>query len=391
MKIDALVDPSQELTNEEIKRYARHILLPEIGSQGQQRIKNAKVLVIGAGGLGSPVLLYLAGAGVGEIGICEFDVVEESNLQRQIIHSNSKIGQSKAQSAKEKVLDLNPLIKVNLHEEKLTSKNALNIIKNYDLVIDGTDNFATRYLINDACVLLNKPFIWGSIYRFDGQLSVFWKKHGPCYRCLHPTPPPSNMVPSCATGGVLGSMCATIGSLQVTQALAIITGMAEVLIGEVLSYAAVQSSFNKIKISKDHNCVICGNNPSLTELIDYEEFCNNQSVVLDPGISVSELAKMLAAKKDEAKDFLLVDVREESENKLVNIAGSVLINKDDILSGEKLNLLPLDKPVVLYCRSGSRSNEVLAYLRHNGYLQTQHLAGGILAWIKEMEPTKPTY
>src|SRR6201999_3379135 len=262
-----------ELTVDEVRRYSRHLIIPDVGMTGQKRLKNAKVLVVGAGGLGSPALLYLAAAGVGPLGIVDFDVVDESNLQRQIIHGVSDIGRSKAQSARNSVAEINPYVTVNLHEERLDSSNVLEMFAQYDLIVDGTDNFATRYLVNDACVLLNKPYVWGSIYRFDGQASVFWSEHGPCYRCLYPEPPPPGMVPSCAEGGVLGVLCASIGAIQVTEAIKLLTGIGEPLVGRLMVYDALEMHYRQVKVRKDPNCAVCGENPTVTELIDYEAFC----------------------------------------------------------------------------------------------------------------------
>ncbi|MFM1826264.1 MAG: hypothetical protein RLZZ37_899 [Actinomycetota bacterium] len=391
VKIQPLVINSKEISIEEIKRYSRHILLPEIGLENQKRISNSKILVIGAGGLGSPILLYLAASGVKELGICDFDVVDETNLQRQILFNNQSIGKDKAQEAKEKINELNPNVKVTVFNEMITSKNAEKIVKDFDLVIDGSDNFATRYLLNDVCVILDKPYIWASIYRFDGQLSVFWKKHGPCYRCLHPEPPPTNMVQTCASGGVLASMCATIASLQVTQALQLITGVGDVLIGQVLSYSALDANFRKVKVDKDPDCVICGKNPSITSLIDYEQFCGPVKPRKDPGIKAIELKQMLDKRNKNELDFLLVDIREEPEKNLVEIEGSIYINKDDIFANDGISLIPKDKQVVLYCRSGNRSTEVMNYLKHNGFLEVTHLEGGIISWVQEVETHKASY
>ena len=391
VKIKPLISSSAEISIEEIKRYSRNVLLPEIGLENQKRISNSRVLVIGAGGLGSPILMYLAASGVKELGICDFDVVDETNLQRQILFNDKSVGKDKAQEAKTKITELNPNVKVSVFNEMITSKNAENIVKDFDLVIDGSDNFATRYLLNDVCVILDKPYIWASIYRFDGQVSVFWKKHGPCYRCLHPEPPPTNMVQTCASGGVLASMCATIASLQVTQALQLITGVGDVLIGEVLSYSALDANFRKVKVNKDPNCVVCGKNPSITSLIDYEQFCGPVKPRRDPGIKAVELKEMLDKRNRNETDFLLIDIREEPEKNLVEIEGSVFINKDDIFANNGLRLIPKDKPVVLYCRSGSRSTEVMNYLKHNGYLEITHLEGGIISWVKDIETNKPSY
>src|SRR5919198_508462 len=273
MSLPPLVEPAEELSKEEVARYSRHLIIPDVGVDGQKRLKNAKVLVVGAGGLGSPALLYLAAAGVGTLGIVEFDVVDESNLQRQIIHGQSDIGRSKAESARDSVQEINPLIQVNIHEQRLDSSNVMELFAQYDLIVDGTDNFATRYLVNDACVLLGKPYVWGSIYRFDGQASVFWAEHGPCYRCLYPEPPPPGMVPSCAEGGVLGVLCASIGSIQVTEAIKLLTGVGEPLVGGLMVYDALEMTYRKIKVRKDPNCALCGENPTITGLIDYDDFC----------------------------------------------------------------------------------------------------------------------
>ncbi len=273
MSLAPLVEPADSLTVEEVRRYSRHLIIPDVAMAGQKRLKNARVLAIGAGGLGSPVLMYLAAAGVGTLGIIEFDTVDESNLQRQIIHGQSDIGRSKAQSARDSIREINPLVKVVLHEERLDNDNVFEIFNQYDLIVDGTDNFATRYLVNDACVLLGKPYVWGSIYRFDGQASVFWAENGPCYRCLYPEPPPPGMVPSCAEGGVLGVLCASIGSIQATEAIKLLTGIGESLIGRLMIYDALEMSYRTVKIRKDPECPICGKNPTITELIDYETFC----------------------------------------------------------------------------------------------------------------------
>ncbi len=273
MSLPPLVEPAESLTIDEVRRYSRHLIIPDVAMDGQKRLKNAKVLCIGAGGLGSPALMYLAAAGVGTLGIVEFDVVDESNLQRQIIHGQSDIGRSKAESARDTVHEINPLIRVNVHELRLDSSNVMEMFAQYDLIVDGTDNFATRYLVNDACVLLGKPYVWGSIYRFDGQASVFWAEHGPCYRCLYPEPPPPGMVPSCAEGGVLGVLCASIGSIQATEAIKLVAGVGEPLLGSLMVYDALDMNYRKIKVRKDPDCAVCGEHPTVTELIDYEAFC----------------------------------------------------------------------------------------------------------------------
>ena len=289
MSLPPLVEPAESLTIDEVRRYSRHLIIPDVAMDGQKRLKNAKVLCIGAGGLGSPALMYLAAAGVGTLGIVEFDEVDESNLQRQIIHGQSDIGRSKAESARDSVKEINPLVQVNVHELRLDSSNVMDLFAQYDLIVDGTDNFATRYLVNDACVLLGKPYVWGSIYRFDGQASVFWAEHGPCYRCLYPEPPPPGMVPSCAEGGVLGVLCATIGSIQVTEAIKLLTGIGEPLVGSLMVYDALEMTYRKIKVRKDPNCAVCGEHPTVTELIDYEAFCG----------TVSEEAQQAAAGLDD--------------------------------------------------------------------------------------------
>ena len=273
MSLPPLVEPAAELTVDEVRRYSRHLIIPDVGMTGQKRLKNAKVLVVGAGGLGSPALLYLAAAGVGTLGIIDFDVVDESNLQRQVIHGQSDVGRPKAESARDSINEINPFVNVVVHEVRLDSDNAMEIFADYDLIVDGTDNFATRYLVNDACVLLGKPYVWGSIYRFDGQASVFWAEYGPCYRCLYPEPPPPGMVPSCAEGGVLGVLCASIGSIQVNEAIKLITGIGEPLAGRLMIYDALEMTYRTVRVRKDPECAVCGKNPTITELIDYEEFC----------------------------------------------------------------------------------------------------------------------
>ena len=392
MSLPPLVEPAAELSVDEVKRYSRHLIIPEIGMAGQKRLKNAKVLCVGAGGLGSPALLYLAAAGVGTLGIVEFDVVDESNLQRQIIHGQSDIGRSKAQSAKDSIAEVNPYVNVILHEEPLDNDNALQIFAQYDLIVDGTDNFATRYLVNDACVLLGKPYVWGSIYRFDGQASVFWAEYGPCYRCLYPEPPPPGMVPSCAEGGVLGVLCASIGSIQVNEAIKLITGVGETLSGRLMIYDALEMSYRTVRVRKDPECAICGKNPTITGLIDYDAFCGTLSADAQEAASGSTItATELKGMLDRDDNIFLVDVREPNEYEIVSIPGATLIPKDRILQGTALAELPQDKKIVLHCKSGARSAECLAALHNAGFSDAVHVGGGVLAWVNQIDPSLPTY
>jgi len=391
-----LVEPAAELTTDEVRRYSRHLIIPDVGMIGQKRLKNAKVLVVGAGGLGSPALLYLAAAGVGTLGIVEFDEVDESNLQRQVIHGQSDIGKPKAQSAKESVLEVNPLVNVVLHNERLDNDNVMGIFEQYDLIVDGSDNFATRYMVNDAAVLLGKPYVWGSIYRFDGQASVFWAEHGPCYRCLYPEPPPPGMVPSCAEGGVLGVLCASIGAIQVNEAIKLLTGIGEPLLGKLMIYDALEMEYRKLGVRKDPNCAICGDNPTVTELIDYDTFCGAISTeaadaAAGSTISVSQLEHMLKERDNGGRDFLLVDVREPNEYEINKIPGSVLIPKGEFLNGNAMEKLPQDKQVVLHCKAGPRSAEALAVLKGAGFHDAVHVGGGVAAWVSQIDPSQPSY
>jgi len=386
MPLPPLVEPAAELTKEEVARYSRHLIIPDVGVDGQKRLKNAKVLVVGAGGLGSPALLYLAAAGVGTLGIVEFDVVDESNLQRQVIHGQSDVGRPKAESARDSIAEINPFVRVNLHQTHLSSENALDIFRDYDLIVDGTDNFATRYLVNDAAVLLGKPYVWGSIFRFEGQVSVFWEEHGPQYRDLYPEPPPPGMVPSCAEGGVLGVLCASIGSIMVTEAIKLITGIGETLLGRLMVYDALEMTYRTIKIRKDPA------GDKITELIDYEAFCgvvSEDAASAAAGHTITPLE--LKQKIDAHENFVLVDVREPHEYEIVKIPGSVLIPKDRILSGAALAELPQDKQIVLHCKSGARSAEALSALHKAGFADAVHVGGGVLAWAQQVDPSLPTY
>jgi adenylyltransferase/sulfurtransferase len=390
VSLPPLVEPAAELSIDEVRRYSRHLIIPDVAMDGQKRLKNARVLAIGAGGLGSPTLMYLAAAGVGTLGVVDFDVVDESNLQRQVIHGQSDIGRPKAESARDSILEINPLVTVNLHEERLDVDNVMEIFAGYDLIVDGTDNFATRYLVNDACVLLGKPYVWGSIYRFDGQASVFWAENGPCYRCLYPEPPPPGMVPSCAEGGVLGVLCASIGSIQATEAIKLLTGIGDPLVGRLMVYDALEMSYRAIKVRKDPECPICGKNPSITGLIDYEAFCGvvsdeAQEAAAGSTITAAELSGWL----EEGEPIELVDVREPAEWEIVRIPGAKLIPKGELPA--HLSELPQDRKIVLYCKSGVRSAEALATLKGAGFASAVHVQGGVTAWVTQVDKTLPIY
>ena len=385
-----LVEPAATLSNQEIRRYSRHLIIPDIAMDGQRRMKNARILCIGAGGLGSPVAMYLAAAGVGTMGMVDFDVVDETNLQRQIIHGQSDVGRPKLDSAADSVREINPFVNVIKHETSVRSDNALELFADYDLIIDGSDNFPTRYLVNDACVLLGKPYVWGSIYRFDGQLSVFWAEHGPCYRCLFPQPPPPGMVPSCAEGGVLGMLCGTIGSLQTTEAVKLITGAGDPMIGRMLVYDALELSFRELKVRKDPECPVCGKDPSVTELIDYEAFCGVTTDIAEFASQLSLTPRELKQLIDQGGDpVTLVDVREPHEYEIVSLEGSVLMPMNEVI--ERVSEIPQSGTVVVLCKVGARSAEVLRWLHSVGLTNTKHLAGGIDAWAAQVDPSMPRY
>jgi sulfur-carrier protein adenylyltransferase/sulfurtransferase len=390
MTLPALVEPNAELSREEIARYSRHLIIPDLAMDGQKRLRSASVLLIGAGGLGSPNAMYLAAAGVGHLGLIDFDVVDASNLQRQVIHGTSDIGRSKLESARDKIAEINPGVRVTLHNTRLSSENARELIRDYDLVVDGSDNFPTRYLVNDACVLEGKPYVWGSIYRFDGQASVFWAEHGPCYRCLYPEPPPPGMVPSCAEGGVLGVLCATVGSIQANEAVKLITGMGEPLVGRLVIYDALELSFKDIRVRKDPDCAVCGEHPTVTELIDYEDFCG---VVSDEAERAAAGATMtpaeLKAILDDGRRIKLVDVREPAEWQINRLPGAELIPLGEL--PDRLSELPQTEPIIVYCKVGGRSAEALALLRQSGFSTARHLGGGSNAYARTVDPSIPTY
>jgi molybdopterin/thiamine biosynthesis adenylyltransferase/rhodanese-related sulfurtransferase len=376
MKTPPLVNPGPPLSGEQARRYCRQIVIPQIQASGQERIQNAKVLCIGAGGLGSPALLYLAAAGVGTIGIVDFDTVDESNLHRQILYGQSDIGKKKVEIARSKIEESNPLVKVNSYPIRIDTTNVLEIMSDYDIIIDATDNFATRYLINDAAVLLNKPYVWGSVNRFDGQAAIFWSSLGPCYRCLHPTPPAPETVQNCAEAGVLGVLCASIASMQVNEVIKAITGIGEIQIGKLMIYEGLEAEYSKIDIQKNPQCVICSESPTQLKLLDnYEVFCG---VEVDSEISAAELRTKIANNDD----FFLVDVREPEEFAHSRIPGSVLIPVAGFIDASAFRLLPRDKEIILHCHSGIRSASALSIIQNAGFTHSRHLGGGIVAWEK---------
>ena len=381
-----------ELSHEEIHRYSRHLLIPDVGLEGQRKLKAASVLIVGTGGLGSPVALYLAAAGVGRIGLVDHDVVEFSNLQRQIIHGQSRLGDLKVESARDRLLDLNPEIQVDTYNEYINSENAFRIAEPYDIIIDGTDNFPTRYLVNDLCVLTGKPNVYGSIFRFDGQASVFDSRIGPCYRCLFPEPPPPGLVPSCAEGGVLGVLPGTIGSIQATETLKIILGIGEPLVGRLLLYDALDLTFQTVKLQKNPTCKVCGENPEITELIDYEDFCGVPAHGHEEG-SAGEAwditALELAAQLKKNPDLQLIDVREPHEREISNLEGSNLIPLGQFAS--RLSELNSADEIVIFCKAGTRSARALEILASAGFKKVKNLKGGLNAWAMDVDLSLPIY
>ncbi len=379
------------LSYEEIERYGRHLIMPEVGLAGQEKLKQAKVLVIGTGGLGSPAALYLAAAGVGRLGLVDFDVVDASNLQRQILHTTADVGRSKLVSARESVAALNPHVQIDTYETTLSSENALHVLKPYDVILDGTDNFPTRYLVNDACVLLGKPNVYGSIYRFEGQASVFDARRGPCYRCLYPEPPPPGLVPSCAEGGVLGVLPGLIGVVQATEALKLILGTGRPLIGRLLLFDALKMEFREMKLRKDPACALCGERRTIERLIDYQQFCNlaggGQPLTLGPDEQIS--ARELKAALERGDELVLVDVRQPHEQKIARLPGARLIPLDQL----EHRLVELDRgdEIVVHCKSGERSARATKLLREAGFLHVRNLTGGILAWSRDVDPSVPRY
>ncbi|HEX5512233.1 MAG TPA: molybdopterin-synthase adenylyltransferase MoeB [Actinomycetales bacterium] len=386
-----LVEPAAELTTEEVARYSRHLLLPDIGMEGQRRLKNARVLIMGAGGLGSPAITYLAAAGVGTMGVVDDDVVDESNLQRQVIHRTADIGRPKVDSAVDAVAALNPLVTVEPHHLRLTRDNALDIVSRYDLVLDGADNFPTRYLVSDACELLGKPEVWGSVFRFDAQVSVFWAGHGPTYRDLFPEPPPPGAVPSCAEGGVLGAMVASVGSVMATEAVKLIVGSGRPLLGRLLVLDALDSTWRELRIAP-----LPGREP-VTELTDVEAWCaaaGGVAPVADaavPEVTAREVADLLQGRDRGEADFVLVDVRGEAERAVVSIPGHAPVHLDAILSGDGAMQLPRDRRVIVYCKSGARSERAAKALREKGFEDVVNLRGGVLAWVDDVDPSLPRY
>jgi len=390
MASTAVIDGSSTLSKDEVLRYSRHLIMPEVGMEGQLKLKDAKVLCIGAGGLGSPLGLYLAAAGVGRLGMVDFDVVDFTNLQRQILHGTSDVGRSKLDSAAATLQEINPNVELVRHETRLTSANALGIFADYDVVADGTDNFATRYLVNDACVLTGRPNVYGSIFRFEGQASVFATREGPCYRCLYPEPPPPGLVPSCAEGGVLGVLPGIVGAIQALETIKLIIGKGEPLIGRLLLFDALGLKFRELKLRKNPDCPACGVHPTIDHLIDYDEFCGIRGQEVNTVSQVPEITPVeLKHMMDEGRDFRLVDVREPHEFDICRIPGSVLIPLGDVPA--RMNELDSAQEIVVHCRSGARSARAVEFLRQAGFARIHNLKGGILAWSDQVDSSVPKY
>jgi sulfur-carrier protein adenylyltransferase/sulfurtransferase len=397
MSVIERISPNDvQLSHDEVRRYSRHLIMPEVGIQGQKKLKAASVLLIGTGGLGSPLALYLAAAGIGRIGLVDYDVVDETNLQRQVIHFTSDVGKPKLESAAAKLADINPYLVIEKHNIPLTSENALEVLANYDVIIDGTDNFPTRYLVNDACVLLGKPNVYGSIFRFEGQLTVFYAKEGPCYRCLFPEPPPPGLVPSCAEGGVLGILPGTIGTLQATEAIKLIIGIGKPLIGRMILYDALDMTFDGIKLRKNPKCPVCSENPTITKLIDYEQFCgvpaHDRSEFKEKNAQMSVKSITVAdlkAQLDAGADLVILDVREPHELEISAIDGSLRIPKGQVVN--RAAEIPRDKQVVVQCKTGVRSRDSILMLQDLGFTNLVNLKGGINAWAREIDTKLPQY
>jgi adenylyltransferase/sulfurtransferase len=395
----SFVRPLPDLSREELTRYARHVILPDVGVDGQRRLKAARVLCVGAGGLGSPAAMYLAAAGVGTVGVVDFDDVDASNLQRQILHDSAATGRPKVESARDRLRAINPNVSVEMHRMRLTSANALDLLGRYDVVLDGADNFPTRYLVNDACVLLGKPNAFGAVFRFEGQASVFAARNGPCYRCIYPEPPPPGLVPSCAEAGVFGVLPGVVGTIQATETIKLILGVGETLVGRLLVYDAMRMAFRELSVPKDPDCPMCGTRPTVRELIDYEEFCGVKQAeersgepgeTADPGalgpiITVEELK----ARWDRGDRPFLLDVREVVEHQLVRLEGDVLIPLGELVARQQE--LNADREIVVYCHHGNRSGRATAYLRHNGFPHARNLRGGIEEWAVRIDPSLPRY
>ncbi|NCF69898.1 MAG: molybdopterin-synthase adenylyltransferase MoeB [Chloroflexi bacterium] len=397
--IDLINPAAIDLSHEEVQRYSRHLIMPEVGMAGQKKIKAASILLIGAGGLGSPLAMYLAAAGVGRLGLVDYDVVDYTNLQRQIVHGTSDVGRLKLESARDRILDINPHVRVDTYEVPLTSENALQILEPYDIIIDGTDNFPTRYLTNDACVLLGKPNVYGSIFRFEGQASVFYAQEGPCYRCLFPEPPPPGLVPSCAEGGVLGILPGTIGVIQATEAIKLILGQGKPLIGRLLLYDALDMTFDEVRLRKNPDCPVCGTDPTLTELIDYEQFCgvpaHDHSLYLADqveGIGVPQITPLeLKMRLNQGDDLIIVDVREAHEWDISNLEslGAILIPQGQVI--ERMGELDTAREIIVQCRTGARSAAVVSELQKHGFKKLFNLDGGINRWALEVDASLPVY